>query len=394
MDFKTPTLVRDEKQYVGVGGYSPQYRFRLWRACKDDKQRLGIKGDRSYLAHVIRTLTALEDRHGYSFENSHGGPIDFDDLKYEDLYNFLGRQKNKPTGPETTLTLPKFWVLDAYFHAYYPTIARAFSSDNELAALAAVSSIFFANPRLERFAADKLAAVEGAYVCAEDDYRTKFSSIDRESVHADLFRIPAIFLHHPPERNFLQVAIVNLSPSDKFFDTNSAFWRQYRRGKSAAADANFLLPEDTVIHQGIAFPVVDPDEIGENLELACIMKDRVLSTPMVVTMNVGMPFLDMSRAVEFNAHSLTYDGGLFVRPRMLEQLLSSMHREDGFSGIDAVVEENEVNGQSDIKKLSFSRTLPTDNSQDIEIIKEKKLFTEEFFQEIYLLYNKISEELL
>ena len=74
-------------------------------------------GARAYISHIGRTLDALTES-GYEFLTPSGGPVITSALTYDDLYGFLGRKKDKPSGPARDLTLPKFHVLDAYFYGY------------------------------------------------------------------------------------------------------------------------------------------------------------------------------------------------------------------------------------------------------------------------------------
>ncbi len=122
--------------------YSPEYRFRLWVALVDDLDFLGM-GYRSYHSHIMRSFQEWS-KLGYKFIHPRGHDLNLPELTHDDLYGFLGKSSDHPTGPARNIKVHKFAVLDAFFKTKYPERAAAFKEAHVLEALAYAGRMFLA----------------------------------------------------------------------------------------------------------------------------------------------------------------------------------------------------------------------------------------------------------
>ena len=122
--------------------YSPQYRFRLWIALVDDMDFLGM-GYRAYHSHIMRSCQEFQ-KTGYEFLHPRGFELNLSQLMPDDLYGFLGKSSEHPTGPARNIKVNKFAVLDAFFKVKFPERAAAFKDSTIFESLACVGRMFFA----------------------------------------------------------------------------------------------------------------------------------------------------------------------------------------------------------------------------------------------------------
>lgn len=398
MDWNTPELAYDKKTFIAADVYDSLYRYRLWRACNDDMNRLGM-GYRAYRMHIDSTFDALLDG-GYQFHNSLGKPLVFTALSPDDLYGFLGRKINAPKGPARELTLRKIQVLDAYFHAYYPTIARAFSSRNEFSALASVGTLFFANPEVDDISEEQLAAISGAYVCNEVSFEAQINSAFPSTPSEDIFRIPVIFIIHPPERSFVMVHKLLLRPKNEYFLHDTRFWKIYVKAKQLVEEHKFELPEDTIAFQGIGFPARRIDDDSDSLHLSSIMRDRVTKAPYITSMDFGAPYIDMSHAIPFSADHLHSDGVDYQRSRSIFRhlkLLEEKRERERTESEETDLLSVEVTENTFAKVFSVNPRARSEEQReeawqhDKSLLMDKLMFSEEFFKYIDILEYELAD---
>ncbi|NCO04093.1 MAG: hypothetical protein GW903_07885 [Alphaproteobacteria bacterium] len=100
--------------------YTDAHRFRIWSSIVDDMDLLG-KGYRAYHTHIFESFRKWEAQ-GIEFFNPKGKSLYLDALKADDLYGFLGRKEQLPTGPKRKIETSKVAVLDAFLRAKFPKL--------------------------------------------------------------------------------------------------------------------------------------------------------------------------------------------------------------------------------------------------------------------------------
>ncbi len=267
--------------------YSSLYRHRLWRACYDDLARLKM-GGRRYCAHVLRSLEYLSRRANYEFLNFAGGLLDASQLTYDDLYGFLGRQKDCPSGPGRELTLPKFAVLDAYFRAVYPEIAARFDEQSDLAVYFEACRSFYFPHDGERYQ-QYSSLLTGTYICTENCLVERTRRVKYGAPVYGRFRVPIVLIWRRPESKDLYLTHIFLRPRASFYNENSAY-RAYYENLEREADAAGVgrIPIDTIILECVALVQRNPPT-GTVESVYATGRDTVTRIPFSEVFDITSP---------------------------------------------------------------------------------------------------------
>lgn len=245
--------------------YGATYRFRLWRATVDDMTTLRM-GFRSYYAHVLGSLYIWK-KNGVLFQSAKGTILNFESLKQDDLWGFLGKKEDQPSGPKRNISSGKVAVLDAYFRYKFPILARTFAKSNvapELAML--LNGYFHPNVDFTIDAEQRLREIEGVYVCRLDYSEIKVRQAIRAG-NREFFRCEALIVRHNKEMNYL--AIHKIAVPIKIDYINESI-----RSSIICNYINHHKDSQSLIYSGVGILNTHRFSTDSILSIACLLRER------------------------------------------------------------------------------------------------------------------------
>jgi len=178
----------NEQIFQAEEQYDRNYRARVWKSLWEDREKLGM-GYRAYHSHMFTNFEFWASR-GYKFLNAHGGEINIDELKPDDLNGFLGKRSEVSAGPARQITHNKLSVIDVYFKAKYPALAVTFSQTGAVSSLSDVLSQFFYKHNVDRVE-NTVSENSGVYLLYDGDFRDKISDLHLGNLSDSIEYIPA-----------------------------------------------------------------------------------------------------------------------------------------------------------------------------------------------------------
>lgn len=261
--------------------YTESYRFRLWVALIDDMDLLGM-GHRAYHSHIFESHRAWEAE-GIKFLNAKDQNLNLDALSKDDIYGFLGKKDQAPTGPKRKIETAKFAVLDAFFQAKYPKLTAAFDVDTPVVELISVLRTFLAPemaPRgtpQERFELHR--SIDGIFFprprFSVADLRTAKKKGEPFARTIPTFIVNARMNHCVVHKVEFPLRVSYLRTDSSERDTLETIRPWIERHA----------PEETKIYSGIGLLNSSEHQLGDP-SLACILRDRVLYRPCLTTLQI------------------------------------------------------------------------------------------------------------
>jgi hypothetical protein len=248
--------------------YDETVRFGLWKLIADDIRIVGC-GYRQYYNVMIAELIQAR-KQGWRIQHQNGNNIVFECLASDDLYGFLGKNKNRPTGPSRRLSLDKMKVLDCYMYLKYPRLSRSYDGQRNVHELAMmnIELLHGESPDMERWT--KLLSTMGGIYLAIDGFVDGFNH--HGHVIFGAHNIIGFSLHPAKNCPYMTAHFFIIPNHPSYIKKDSSIFKQINWEKVSTLNSNH--PGASVL-SGIGFPFCSVDLDGVGLfSLLLMLSDR------------------------------------------------------------------------------------------------------------------------
>jgi hypothetical protein len=233
-------------------------------------------GFRAYHSHILRSLSSWREQ-GVDLQTAHGGQLHFDVLHQDDLWGFLGKKDEQPTGPKRKIQANKLAVLDAYFRIKDPALADSFAEANLGSALVTMLKSFFATSQSHFSRSRKqFERLEGIYL---PKFQLSLESMAEaiKAEHTEPFCVSPIFIRRHMSMDYIVVHKIAapVRPEDLPDEPEQQELRRHLADHSPAA---------TCIYSGVG--LVGTESNLKYMSLACMLRDTVTYDPHLMHLDI------------------------------------------------------------------------------------------------------------
>ncbi len=211
------------------------------------------------------------------FLNAKSEPLWIEALKADDLWGFLGKRDNEPSGPKRKIQADRLAILDVYFKKKFPNIALAFGKKDVSLELSNTIKFFYPSIVSNDQFAEKFKNWSGLYI-SQSELASVVINRESPAGYPYKFIVSAMILQYIEERKYFIAHKIDMPLRLKYLNEDSLGKNLI---KSVADTLKRGTKDETVIFSGIGLAS------NSGKELVCMLRDRTTYDPYFAKFDIS-----------------------------------------------------------------------------------------------------------